>query len=134
MQWEIENSLRLTGQDIYRASVDRTSWTREVDALFDRYDLLALPSAQLFAFPAEWTWPKEIAGTTMDSYHRWMEIVIGPTLAGGPAISVPAGVDARGRHIGLQLWGQARADTAVLRAAAAYEQVAPRVSRKSRTA
>ncbi len=133
LQWEIENSLRLTGQDIYRASVDRTSWAREVDALFERYDLLALPSAQLFAFPAEWTWPKEIAGTTMDSYHRWMEIVVGPTMAGGPAISVPAGVDARGRHIGLQLWGKARADAAVLRAAAAYEQVAPRVSRKSRT-
>ena len=85
---------------------------------------LALPSAQVFAFPAEWRWPREIAGTTMDTYHRWMEIVVGPTLAGGPSFVVPAGVDARGRHIGLQLWGPARADGAVLRAAAAYEQVA----------
>lgn len=124
LQWEIEGSLGLSGQDVYAASVVRTAWTRAVDALFERYDLLALPSAQLFAFPAEWHWPREIAGRAMDSYHRWMEIVIGPTMAGGPALVVPAGIDAKGRHMGLQLWGPARADRDVLAAAAAYEQVA----------
>lgn len=124
VQWEIESALKLTPRDVYAASVDRTAWTREVARLFEHYDLLALPSAQLFAFPAEWDWPKEIAGTTMDSYHRWMEIVVGPTMAGGPALVVPAGADARGRHIGLQLWGPARADAFVLRVAATYEQVA----------
>ncbi|MBM3522840.1 MAG: amidase, partial [Alphaproteobacteria bacterium] len=124
VQWEIENALTLTPRDVYAASVDRTAWTREVARLFERYDLLALPSAQIFAFPAEWDWPKEIAGTAMDSYHRWMEIVVGPTMAGGPALVVPAGTDPRGRHIGLQLWGKARADAFVLRVGAAFEQVA----------
>jgi amidase len=124
LQWEVEGSLKLSGQDIYAASVVRTAWTRAVDALFDRYDLLALPTAQCFAFPAEWHWPKEIGGRAMDSYHRWMEIVVGPTMAGGPSLAVPAGVDEKGRHIGLQLWGRARADRWVLSAGAAYEQVA----------
>jgi amidase len=118
--WEIEGSLALGAIDVYRASMVRTAWTRTVGSLFERHDLLALPSAQVFAFPAEWTWPKEIAGVAMDTYHRWMEIVIGPTMAGSPAISVPAGTDARGRHIGLQLWGAPRADRAVLKVAAAY--------------
>ncbi|MGD9602935.1 MAG: amidase [Gammaproteobacteria bacterium] len=124
LQWEIEQGLGLSAYDVYRASCERTTWTRTVDALFQRHDLLALPSAQVFAFPAEWHWPRDIAGTRMDTYHRWMEIVIGPTLAGGPVFVVPAGVDPRGRHMGLQLWGPARADRTVLRAAAAYEQVA----------
>ncbi|MBL8702074.1 MAG: amidase [Alphaproteobacteria bacterium] len=124
LQWEIENGLKLSAFDVYRASVERTAWTRAVEAMFRRYDLLMLPSAQVFPFPAEWHWPKEIAGTTMDSYHRWMEIVVGPTMAGGPSFVVPAGADARGRNIGLQLWGPARADAAVMRAAAAYELAA----------
>jgi amidase len=123
-QWEIEGSLKLSALDIWQASVTRTAWMRIVNGLFQHFDLLVLPSAQVFAFPADWTWPKEIAGRAMDTYHRWMEIVIGPTMAGGPAISVPAGTDARGRHIGLQLWGAARNDVAVLRAAAAYEATA----------
>ena len=32
----------------------------------------------------------------MDTYHRWMEVVIYATFAGLPAISVPVGFDADG--------------------------------------
>jgi len=121
--YEIEGSLGLSAQDVYAAYKDRTAWMRATLSLFERFDLLALPTAQVFAFPAEWHWPKEIVGRTMDTYHRWMEVVIGPTMAGGPAIALPAGTDSRGRHMGLQLWGASRADAFVLRAAAAYERI-----------
>ncbi|MEN9725649.1 MAG: hypothetical protein RL434_15 [Pseudomonadota bacterium] len=124
LQWEIAQGLQLAAERVYRASCERTRWTRAVNQLFKQYDLLALPSAQIFAFPAEWQWPREINGHPMDTYHRWMEIVVGPSMAGSPVCVVPAGTDAHGRHMGLQLWGAARADTAVLCAAAAYEQVA----------
>jgi amidase len=124
-RWEVENGLNQTALDVYRASMERTAWTRAVEPLFDTYDILVLPSAQLFPFPAEWTWPKEIAGRTMDTYHRWMEVVIGPTMAGAPVMCVPAGRDAANRNIGLQLWGPARADNRVLAIAAAYERIAP---------
>jgi amidase len=33
----------------------------------------------------------EINGRAMDTYHRWMEVVVGPTMAGCPSMSVPAG-------------------------------------------
>ena len=124
LQWEITEGLKLPADAVYRASCDRTAWTRAVASLFKRYDVLALPSAQVFAFPAEWHWPREIAGRTMDTYHRWMEIVVGPSMAGGPVCVVPAGTDSLGRHMGLQLWGPARADAAVLKIAAAFEAVA----------
>jgi amidase len=60
----------------------------------------------------------------MDTYHRWMEVVIGPTLAGLPALSVPAGFNDAGLPMGLQVIGKARADLAVLQMAFAYEQAA----------
>ena len=83
-----------------------------------------MPSAQVFAFDADTHWPAEIAGHAMDTYHRWMEVVIGASLAGVPAMNVPAGFDERGRAMGLQLIGPHRADLDVLSLAAAYERVA----------
>ena len=57
--------------------------------MFDKYDFLVLPTAQVFPFDANISWPKEIAGKTMDTYHRWMEVVVPGTLSGCPVINVP---------------------------------------------
>jgi amidase len=57
----------------------------------------------------------------MDTYHRWMEVVIYATLAGLPAISVPAGFGANGLPMGLQLIGKPQGDLALLQLAHAYE-------------
>ncbi|PKN33952.1 MAG: amidase [Deltaproteobacteria bacterium HGW-Deltaproteobacteria-19] len=128
--WEVENGLKLTTDDVYKASVDRTAWYLALDALFQKYEYLLLPSAQVFPFYAGTSWPKEIAGKSMDTYHRWMEVVIGPTLAGLPAISVPAGFNDAGLPMGVQIIGKARADLAVLQLAFAYEQATDRVRPK----
>jgi amidase len=106
---------------VYEASVNRTRFYRHMVALFDTLDLLVLPTAQVWPFPAEWTWPREVAGRTMDTYHRWMEVVIYATLAGLPAISVPVGFNAAGLPMGMQLIGRPLAERALLNAAAAYE-------------
>ena len=90
--------------------------------LFERFDALALPVAQVWPFAVAQHWPQQIAGRTMDTYHRWMETTIYATFAGLPAISVPAGFHANGRWPGgLQLIGKPRGDAALLRIAAAYE-------------
>jgi amidase len=58
----------------------------------------------------------------MDTYHRWMEVVIYATFAGLPCISVPAGFGANGLPMGLQLIGKPQGDFALLQLAHAYEQ------------
>ena len=50
-------------------------------------------------------------------------LTVPANLAGVPAISLPAGVDAQGLPIGLQLWARAGADEALLAAAAAVERL-----------
>ena len=130
MIFEIEGSLALTAADIHEASVSRAQWYTALHALFERFDLLAIPSAQVFPFPAELHWPREIAGRTMDSYHRWMEVVIGATLAGTPAVNVPVGFDAQGRPMGMQLIGPYGSDQAVLEAALAYELITDHLERR----
>jgi amidase len=92
--------------------------------LFERFDVLALPSAQVWPFDAALRWPTHINGREMDTYHRWMEVVIYATFAGLPCISVPAGFSADGLPMGLQLIGRPQGDAALLRLAFAYEQAA----------
>lgn len=120
--WEVENGLKLSAMDVFRASAARSDWYRAISKLFERYDYLLLPSAQVFPFDKTWDWPKEIAGKAMDTYHRWMEVVIPATLSGCPAANVPVGFNEQGLPMGLQIIGRHQADMAVLQLAHAYEQ------------
>lgn len=121
--WEIDRGLRLTVSELMRAMAVRTQWYAAVCALFERFDYLVLPSAQVFPFDAKTKWPTEVVHRTMDTYHRWMEVVIGPTLAGLPAISVPLGLGEAGLPMGFQIIGPPRGDFGVLQMAHRYEQL-----------
>jgi amidase len=129
--WEVEQGWRLSAADVWKASVARTDWSNAVQALFQRHDFLVLPAAQVFPFDAALDWPKEIAGRPMDTYHRWMEVVIGGTLAGLPVAAVPAGFSPDGLPMGLQLMGPPQQDFATLQLAHAYEQASGFSKRRS---
>lgn len=120
--WEIENGLGLTAREVHAASMIRSDWYRHVLGLFEHCDFLVLPSAQVFPFDAGLHWPAEIAGRRMDTYHRWMEVVIGPTMAGLPVAAMPAGFGESGLPTGIQIVGRPRADRPVLELAMAYER------------
>lgn len=122
--WEYDQAEGLRYSEFEKASEVRSHFYHAMVNLFSRYDVIALPVAQVWPFPVEQTWPMHIAGRTMDTYHRWMECTIYATMAGLPAISVPAGFDASGRlPMGLQLIGPPQGDAALLRIAAAYEMI-----------
>ncbi|WP_240686881.1 amidase [Amycolatopsis suaedae] len=123
LRWELDRGRELTVDELTLAVAERDAWYAAVLELFERYDFVLAPSAQVFPFDVELTWPREVGGRAMDTYHRWMETVAPWSLAGVPALGMPAGFDARGLPMGVQLIGPPRADQAVLRLAHAYEQV-----------
>ncbi len=112
--WEIEQGLSLSAHMVYEASVIRSRWHAHAAHLFDRYDALVLPSAQVWPFPAEWRWPQTINGHPMDTYHRWMEVVVPASLIGLPSLSVPVGFSDTGLPMGMQIIGRAGDDARVL--------------------
>jgi len=121
--WEYEGSLGMTAARVSTAAKGRSAWYSGLQTLFERYDVLALPTAQVFPFPGEIHWPQSINGKPMDTYHRWMEVVIGGTLAGLPVVSLPAGFDELGRPMGIQFIGRMGQDQQILEFALAYESV-----------
>jgi amidase len=117
--WEVEQGLRLSAAQVWAASTARTHWYHAVMAALERWDFLVLPTAQVWPFDASLTWPREIAGRTMDTYHRWMEVVVPATMAGLPALGAPAGFDKNGLPAGVQIIG--KTDLAVLQLGHAYD-------------
>ena len=122
--WEYDQGQQLTGMQTVEAAADRTAFYRHLLGLFERFDVLALPTAQCWPFDAEWRWPRRIGDRTMDTYHRWMEVVIYATFAGLPCISIPVGFGAAGLPMGMQLIGKPLGDRAVLQLAHACEGIA----------
>jgi amidase len=119
--WEHDQSLTLTGAQLMSASASRTRFYLSMLQLFEKFDVLAIPVAQVWPFDVSLRWPQSIAGQRMDTYHRWMEVVIYATFAGLPSISVPAGFGANGLPMGLALIGKPQGDWDLLKLAHAYE-------------
>ncbi|MEM6759176.1 MAG: amidase [Pseudomonadota bacterium] len=121
--WEIEQGQALSAMAVHQASLTRTQWFATSATLFDSYDVLALPTAQMWPFDVTLDWPREIAGQGMDTYHRWMEVVVPASLIGLPVVAVPVGFG--GPHdlpMGLQLIGRRGSDAQLLQLAARWHQ------------
>ena len=115
--WEIERGLAMTAMQVHEASVTRSDWFRCAAEMFTRHDVLVLPSAQLWPFDVDWTYPERIAGHSMDTYHRWMQVVVPAGLLGLPVVNVPVGFGDNGLPAGLQLIGKRGSDAALLQLA-----------------
>jgi len=126
--WEYDQAVGMTAHDFLQASNERTLFYQDMLKLLGKFDILVMPSAQVWPFGIDTRWPAEIRtahGTVkMDTYHRWMEVVLYPSLAGLPSLNVPCGFNPQGLPMGMQLIGQPRGDLAVLELGLAYEEAA----------
>ena len=120
--WELEQGKTRSAAQVWAASAVRSAWYAELHRLYQSYDFLVLPTAQVFPFDANIHWPKSVGGRTMDTYHRWMEIAIYATLASVPTLAVPAGFDSRGRPMGIQIMARPQQDLTALQIGHAYEK------------
>ena len=120
-QWEIARGLGISGTALSEALAVRTRWYLYMLGLFERFDHLVLPSAQVFPFAADLHWPQAIAGRAMDTYHRWMEVVIPATMAQLPALNVPVGFGETDLPMGMQIIGRPQDELSCLQIGHAYD-------------
>ncbi len=89
--WEAERGLSLSADQVMAAQVGRTRWYDAMRRFMEVYDFVVMPTAQVFPFDTAQRWPETVGGRAMDTYHRWMQIAVPATMAGLPALAVPAG-------------------------------------------
>lgn len=115
----------LSGLDVARAGIEHARYVERIAAFFQKYDLLVTPATPTAAYMLDQMYPPEIAGETIVNAIDAMLVTYAITMASLPAISVPAGFTAAGLPIGMQIVGGRHAEALVLRAAAAFEELAP---------
>ncbi|MFK7956349.1 MAG: amidase [Lysobacterales bacterium] len=118
----IEQGLALNADQVALACKQQVALIDRVSEFFTRYDFLLLPVTQVHPFPIEQEYPREIAGQSMDSYLDWMKSCYFITVAGNPALSVPAGFTSEGWPVGVQIVGRYGDDAGVLRLGYALQQ------------
>jgi aspartyl-tRNA(Asn)/glutamyl-tRNA(Gln) amidotransferase subunit A len=107
----------------YLAASDRRRDLALTMSLFHQdYDLLLTPAMPLAAFDAGLETPP---GSDQDRWVDWTPFSYPFNLTQQPAASVPCGLTKAGLPAGLQIVGPLYADALVLRAAQAFEEVAP---------
>ena len=99
-----------------KAQKARTLLIQQFETLFNEYDVLVMPTAPSTAFA--------LGERTDDPVHMYLAdiMTVPASLAGLPAISVPAGTDAAGMPIGVQLIGPRKSDATLLALAKTTEE------------
>jgi amidase len=121
-QYEVETAMKLSAFEFGDAAAVRTQWYQAMRRFQERYPFMVLPSAQVFPFDAKTHWPTEINGRKMPTYHRWMEVCSIVSMSGCPSLNVPAGFNARGLPMGMQIVGRNQDELGCLQLASAYDQ------------
>jgi amidase len=88
--WEIKMGQSITNDEMKKAKDVYGEYAEWLKEIFNEFDVLALPSAQVYPFPIEERYPKTINDRTMDTYHRWMEVSVPVSFGGLPCMTIPA--------------------------------------------
>lgn len=133
-EWERQASLkycdmaaagrRLSGARLWQIVERVKQLRRECAALFERVDVIVMPSVAALPWPAEAAYPTHIDGQAVGPrghaiYTGWVNA------AGLPSLAVPTAPSREGLPIGLQLIGAYGNDDMLLELGAAFEAIAP---------
>ncbi len=117
----LEPALHQTLESYYTKVFSRYDFREKVRARFESIDLLLTPTTPVTAFDAGLDSPPGYGQNIIS----WMSHTYPFNLTGQPAASVPAGFNADGLPIGLQMVARMNCETDIFRAAAAFEQASP---------
>jgi aspartyl-tRNA(Asn)/glutamyl-tRNA(Gln) amidotransferase subunit A len=121
---QIEAGMRWSAVDFVRASNVRRTLNETFVRFFTQYDLLLTPTMAAPPPPVKVEAHAEIGGRQVTRLG-WLAFTFPLSLIGYPAASVPCGWTRAGLPVGLQITAPRLADALVLRAAAAFEALAP---------
>jgi aspartyl-tRNA(Asn)/glutamyl-tRNA(Gln) amidotransferase subunit A len=130
----MERGARFTLADFRNAQFARTRLFRAVQALFDRYDMLVMPTMTRTALPAAFDAANDdvmVDGVACGITRQgWTSPQYPFNLTGHPAVSLPSGFGADGLPTAVQVVGRWGAEADVLRLGALLERAMPWAHRR----
>ncbi len=120
----VEQGRQYSAAQLAAAYMRRNEYYHSWRVFMERFDLVLTPTLPVTAFEAGEDHPGQIDGRAT-TYLSWTAFTYPFNITGQPAASAPCGFAANGLPVGLQIVGRWRDDATVLRAAAAFEELAP---------
>ena len=120
--WEFNKGKEIKSEDLQLAIDQKQKCLNQTNIIFESFDFLALPSAQIFPFDKNLQFPKKINDIGLDTYHRWLEVFILSSLLELPTITIPAGFNKDGMPMGIQIIGKNKDDLKLFSFAIKYEE------------
>ena len=121
--WEYNKGKDIKSDNLKLAFEQKKRCTEQVNEIFDKFDFLALPSAQLFPFDKSIQFPSKINETSLDTYHRWLEVFVISSLLDLPTITIPVGFNENGLPMGMQIIGKNKDDLKLFAFAIIFEEI-----------
>ena len=112
----------IKSEEIRLALDQKQQCLSQINLIFQNYDFLALPSAQIFPFDKNLQYPININNIGLDTYHRWLEVFILSSILELPTITIPVGFNKDGMPMGMQIIGKNKDDLKVFSFANIYEK------------
>lgn len=120
----IRDADRYNMQELARAYERRHVNDLALAEVFDQADVIITPTTATTAFRAEGPMPSEIDGRPIKAMHA-ITFTYPFNVSGHPAVSLPAGFDAEGLPVGVQLVTRRHHDHVLFQLAAVLEQARP---------
>ena len=121
--WEYNKGKEITSEELQLALDQKQKCLNQINLIFEKFDFLVLPSAQIFPFDKNLQFPKSINDKELDTYHRWLEVFILSSLLELPTITIPAGFNNDGLPMGMQIIGKNKDDLKLYSFASKYEDI-----------
>ena len=121
--WEYNKGKEITSEELQLALDQKQKCLNQINLIFEKFDFLVLPSAQIFPFDKNLQFPKNINGKTLDTYHRWLEVFILSSLLELPSITIPVGFNKDDMPMGMQIVGKNKDDLKLFSFASKYEDI-----------
>ena len=122
-RWEHDQGREVTDHQVDQAINNTKKYHSIINELFEKYDFLAIPSAQVFPFDINNNFPEKIGSYRLNTYHKWMEVSIIASLFQLPTLSVPVGLNNSGLPMGMQIIGKKASDLKVMSFGKKYESI-----------
>ncbi len=121
--WEYNKGKEIKSEDLQLALDQKKQCLNQINLIFENFDFLVLPSAQIFPFDKNLQFPKNINNNELDTYHRWLEVFVLSSLLELPTITIPAGFNKNGMPMGMQIIGKNKDDLKLFSFAIKYENI-----------
>ena len=112
--WNIEQGLKLTGEQIAEAQAQQSKCFERMQRFLTKYDYFICPVNQVLPFDINMPYPMEIDGTPLSNYLDWMKSACRISMTSHPAASAPVAFAANGLPVGMQIIGHFGCELEVL--------------------